>query len=270
MIRTPFADRLAIVALLLAGVAAFLGLLLPGVYRDTEEGIRQARATDLVTLIAALPVLALGLWRARAGSIVGRLVAVAALGYLAYSYAVYAFSVVINPMTPFHIAILGLATWSLVLTVFGRSDAIADSGSGLRPSRRATGGFLIGVAALFAMLWLSQIAGAITSGQLPASISDLELPTSSVYALDLAFAVPIIALAGGWLIRRDRRGAASAVAGLAFLVLLGLSVLAIFAFEAAAGKPVAVEPIVIFGVVTGTAAILFVGSMPRPGRQQAA
>ena len=66
-------------------------------------------------------------------------VAVAALGYLAYSYAIYAFSVVINPMTPFHIAILGLATWSLVLTVFGRSDAIGGSASDLRPSRRATG-----------------------------------------------------------------------------------------------------------------------------------
>ena len=82
------------------------------------------------------------------------------------------------------------------------------------------------------MLWLSQIAGAITSGRLPAAVSDLGLPTSPVYSLDLAFAVPLIALAGVWLIRRDRRGPAGAAAGLAFLVILGLSVLAIFAFEA--------------------------------------
>jgi hypothetical protein len=254
--RLTFADRLALVALPLAAVAAIAGLLVPDLYRDTAEGIRQARATDLMTLLVAVPALGIGLWRARAGSVGGRMVAVAALGYLAYSYAIYAFSVVIDPLTPVHIAILGLATWSLVLTAFALDDATYDHGSRLRFPRRTTGGFLIAVAGLFAILWLGQIAGAITSGRLPAAVSGLGLPTSPVYSLDLAFAVPLITMAGIWLIRRDRRGPASAAAGLAFLVILGLSVLAIFAFEAAAGIAVEVPPIAIFGAVTATAAIL--------------
>jgi hypothetical protein len=237
-------------------------------YRDTEEGIRQARATDLVTLFVAVPALVLGLWRARAGSVGGRLVAVAALAYLAYSYAIYAFSVVIDPLTPVHIAILGLATWSLVLTVFGLDDATLDLASRFLLPRRTAGGFLIAVAGLFAMLWLSQIAGAITSGRLPAGVSDLGLPTSPVYSLDLAFAVPLITLAGVWLIRRDRRGPAGAVAALAFIVTLGLSVLAIFAFQAAVDIAVELPPIVIFGAVTAAAAVLLViglsGSPARP------
>ncbi len=254
--RIKFADRLALAALLLAAAAAAAGLLVPGLYRDTDEGIRQARATDLVTLIFAVPALALGLWRARAGSVGGRVVALAALGYLAYSYAIYAFSVVIDPLTPVHIAILGLATWSLVLTVFALDDGTLDPTSTFRLPRRTTAGFLIGVAGLFALLWLSQIAGAITGGRLPAAVSDLGLPTSPVYSLDLAFALPLIALAGVWLIRRDRRGPAGAAAALAFLVILGLSVLAIFAFEAAAGIGVEVPPIAIFGAITATAAVL--------------
>jgi hypothetical protein len=254
--RLKMADRLALVALPLAAIAAIGGLLLPDLYRDTAGGIRQARATDLVTLLVAVPTLAIGLWRARAGSIGGRLVALAALGYLAYSYAIYAFSVVIAPLTPVHIAILGLATWSLVLTAFALDDAAIDLASRFRFPRRTTGGFLIAVAGLFAMLWLSQIAGAINSGRLPAAVSDLGLPTSPVYSLDLAFAVPLIALAGIWLIRRDSRGPAAAAAGLAFLVILGLSVLAIFAFEAAAGIAVEIPPIAIFGAVTATAAVL--------------
>ena len=254
--RLKFADRLALVALPLAAIAAIAGLLLPGLYRDTADGIRQARATDLVTLLVALPTLAIGLWRARAGSVGGRFVAVAALGCLAYSYAIYAFSVVIDPLTPVHIAILGLATWSLVLTVFALDHATIELASRFRLPRRTTGGFLIAVAGLFAILWLSQIVGAITSGRLPAAVLDLGLPTSPVYSLDLAFALPLIALAGVWLIRRDRRGRAGAAAGLAFLVILGLSVLAIFAFEAAAGIAVEVPPIAIFGAVTATAAVL--------------
>lgn len=254
--RLKLADRLALVAVVLAAVAGAVGLVALDLYRDTAEGIRQARATDLVTLLVAVPTLAIGLWRAHAGSAGGRLVVIGALGYLAYSYAIYAFSVVINPMTPVHIAILGLATWSLVLSVFDLDDQAIESASRFRFARRVTGGFLIAVAALFAMLWLSQIAGAITSGVLPASMTDLNLPTSPVFSLDLAFALPLITLAGVWLIRRDRRGPASAVASLAFLVILGLSVLAIFAFEAAAGIEVTLIPIVAFGLVTAIAALL--------------
>jgi len=254
--RIKFADRLALLALLLAAIAAIAGLLVAGLYRDTADGIRQARATDLVTLLIAVPALATGLWRARAGSVGGRVVALAALGYLAYSYAIYAFSVVIDPLTPVHIAILGLATWSLVLTTFALDDATLELASRFRLPPRTTGGFLIVVASLFAMLWVSQIAGAITGGRLPAAVSDLGLPTSPVYSLDLAFAVPLIALSGVWLIRRDRRGPVGAAAGLGFLSILGLSVLAIFAFEAAAGIAVEVPPIAIFGAVTATAAVL--------------
>jgi hypothetical protein len=264
--RLKFADRLALVVLLLAAIAAIAGLLVQGLYRDTAEGIRQARATDLVTILVAAPALTIGLWRARAGSVGGRLVAVAALGYLAYSYAIYAFSVVIDPLTPVHIAILGLATWSLVLTVFALDDATLDLASRFRLPRRTTGGFLIGVAGLFALLWLSQIVGAITSGRLPAGVSDLGLPTSPVYSLDLAFALPLITMAGIWLNRRDRRGPASAAAGLAFLVILGLSVLTIFGFEAAAGIALEVPPIPIFGAVTATAAVLLGVGLTRAAR----
>jgi hypothetical protein len=254
--RLTVADTLAVVALLLAAVAAAVGLLMAGLYRDTAEMVREARAADLVTLTVAVPALGLGLWRARSGSAGARLVAIGALGYLAYSYAIYAFSVVINALTPVHIAILGLAAWSFVLAVFGLDRATLDGATRLRLPRRTAGGFLIVVVALFALLWLGQIAGAITSGTLPASVSDLNLPTNAVFALDLAFALPLLAVAGGWLLRHDRRGPATALAALGFIVLMGLSVLAIFAIDAAAGVTVEAVPVVIFGVVTGIAAVL--------------
>jgi hypothetical protein len=163
---------------------------------------------------------------------------------------------VIGPATPVHIAILGLATWSLALMTFGLDDATLDGASEFRLARRVTGGFLIVVAGLFAMLWSGQIAAAITSGRLPPAVADLGLPTSPVFVLDLAFAVPLMTIAGLWLIRRDRRGPVGAVSGLTFLAILGLSVLSIFAFEAAAGLAVAFVPIVLFGLVTAAAAVV--------------
>ena len=271
--RIKFADDLALVGLVLAAGAAAVGLLAAGLYRDTAGMVREARAADLVTLIAVVPVLGMGLWWARSGSVRGRLLAMGALGYLAYSYAIYSFSVVINPLTPVHIAILGLATWSLVLSAFGLDRATLELMTWIRLPRRSTGGFLLVVAALFAFLWLGQITAAITSGRLPASVADLDLPTNAVYALDLAFALPLLAVAGGGLLRRDPRGPATAFAALAFIVLMGSSVLAIFAVDAAAGLPLELVPLVIFAVVTGLG-VLLVGlglrsaprETPAPGR----
>ena len=263
------ADRLAALALVLAAVAAAAGLLVTGLYRDTAEMAREARAADLVTLAVAVPVLALGLWRARSGSAGARLIALGTLGYLSYSYAIFAFSVVINPMTPVHIAILGLATWSFILTIFGLDQATVDQTSRMRLSRRVAGSFLIVVVGLFAMLWLGQVAGSITSGELPASVSDLNLPTNAVYALDLAFALPLLAVAGVSLLRRDQRGPASALAALGFTTLMGLSVLAIFAVDAAAGIAVEPVPLAIFGVITGVAAILVVVALLSTSRESA-
>ena len=232
--RMKTADVLAVAAVVLAAIAAAAGLLVGGVYRDTAGMVRQAAAADLVTLLLAVPALALSLWWARSGSAVGRMIAIGALGYLSYSYAIYAFSVVINPLTPIHIAILGLATWALVLSVFGIDDLTVDHTASYRLPRRTTGAFLFLVAALFAAAWLGQIAGAISSGTLPVAISDLGLPTNAVYALDLAFALPVFVVAGLWLVRRDPRGSAAALAVLGFSVLMGASVVAIFAVDAAA------------------------------------
>jgi hypothetical protein len=250
------ADGLAVGALLLAAIAATVGLVATGLYRDTAEMVREARAADFVTLAAAVPALGLGLWRARSGSARGRLIAIGALGYLSYSYAIFAFQVVINPMTPVHIAILGLAAWSFVLAIFGLDQATVDGATRFRLPRRTAGGFLIVVVILFALVWLGQIMTAITTGTLPVSVSDLNLPTNAVYALDLAFALPLLAVAGAWLIRRDQRGPAAALASLGFTVLMGSSVLAIFAIDAAAGIAIEPIPIVIFGMVTTIAAAL--------------
>ena len=107
--------RLAALATVLAGVAALAGLLVTGLYVDAPNWVQQAQGTDLATLFLAVPVLAMGLLSARRGSAAGRLAVVAGLLYLVYNYAIFAFSVAMNPLTAMYIAILGLALWSLVL-----------------------------------------------------------------------------------------------------------------------------------------------------------
>ena len=163
--RSDITDGLAVVALLLAGAAAATGLLVSGLYRDTAEMVREARAADLVTLVVAVPALGLGLWRARSGSARARLIAIGALGYLSYSYAIFAFSVVINPLTPVHIAILGLAVGRSCSPSSGSTSrrSIAQVGSACHAARPAASSSWW--SSCSPCLWLGQIAGAISERQ---------------------------------------------------------------------------------------------------------
>ena len=129
-------NRFAVLATCLAAVAALAGLAVTGLYVDAPNWVQQAQGTDLATLLLTVPVLAVGLWTASRGSTAGRLAVVAGLLYLVYNYAIFAFSVALNPLTAVHIAIFGLALWSLLLA---GPSAVAGAESGDRASRSARG-----------------------------------------------------------------------------------------------------------------------------------
>jgi hypothetical protein len=260
--RLRLADDFAVGALLLATIAAAAGLF-SGVYRDGSAMVEQARTVDVATLFVGVPLLAVGLRRARDGSFAGRVVALGVLGYLAYTYAIASFVVVINALTPVYIAILGLATWSLLTIVPWLDLDRLDPTVGARLPRRTTGGFLIASAAAFAFLWLGQIGGAVLSGVPPASVSELGLPTTPVYALDLAFALPLTALGGFLVLRRHPAGPAMALSLLVLFLLITLGMLALFGYQVTVGK--AVEPVVLgaFVVMVGIQVVLLaVGLAP--------
>ena len=109
MRRRSLPGWLALAALILAAIAAASGLLVPDLYRDSEAWVREAQATDLVTLLIAVPILAVAMVLTLRHSVTARLVATGALWYLAYSYAIFSFSVAPNPLTLLYIATLGAA-----------------------------------------------------------------------------------------------------------------------------------------------------------------
>jgi hypothetical protein len=294
--RIRLADGFAWGVVVLVAVASAAGVLLPSLYRDTEAMIAQAQGSDLATLLVAVPLLAIGLWRAhqtRPGYALtghltatetsasfglgsapltpitsGRLVAMGSLGFIAYTYAIYAFSVVINPATPFHLAILSLSTWSLVLMAMSLDAAGIVHDLGSRLPRRTTAGFLLLCVVLFALTWSRGIASAIVTGLLPADIAVLALPTSPVYALDLAFALPLTAVAAILLLRHDLRGPSAAIAMLTFTVIMGLGVLGSFGYAVARGEPI--DPFVtgMFAVIIGIGVVLLaMGLWPAPSHR---
>jgi hypothetical protein len=256
-----FPSRLAATATFLAASAALAGLVLSGLYVDAPNWVQQARGTDLATLFLAVPVLAIGLWASARDSSVGRLAVVAGLLYLVYNYAIFAFAVALNPLTAVHIAIFGLSLWSLVLG--GRAAVEGSGGVAERLNRRAAGGLLIGVAAMFGLLWLGQIATVSITGILPPDLVKAGISCNPVYALDLAFFLPLCALAGIGLLRRNS-AAAFAFPMLIWVALMGAGVVGGFLLMAAAGDQIAVSVVVAISGLTVASSILAVAALVRP------
>jgi hypothetical protein len=254
--------RLAAIATFLAASAALAGLVLSGLYVDAPNWAQQARGTDLATLFLAVPVLAIGLALSTRGSSAGRLAVVAGLLYLVYNYAIFAFAVALNPLTAVHIAIFGVSLWSLVLG--GRAAVEGSFAAADRLNRRAAGGLLIGVAALFGLLWLGQIATTTTTGILPPDLVKAGISSNPVYALDLAFFLPLCALAGIGLLRRNS-AAAFAFPMLIWVALMGAGVVGGFLLMAAAGDQIAVPVVVAIGGLSVASSILAAVALVRPG-----
>ncbi len=247
-------ERLAAMAGAAAAIAALAGFI-PSVYRDPEVVIAQSHGFDIGDLVAVL-VLGLGLsWSSR-GSIRGRLLAIGALAYLIYSFVTYAFFIVLNPVTVLYIAVLGLGIWSFITGFAAVDDQAADRLAAGHHYRRVTAGFMIVIAALFALTWLREIAGSVASGHLPAALSAAGWPMNPVYVLDLGFVIPAAVLGGLRLLRGGRGGARVAVPFLIFLPLLSTSVLLMTIFMAIDGQPLATPLIAIFGVAVAVSTAL--------------
>ena len=246
-----------------AAVAALAGLAVTGLYVDAPNWVQQAQGTDLATLLLTVPVLALGLWTASRGSTAGRLAVVAGLLYLVYNYAIFAFSVALNPLTAVHIAIFGLALWSLLLA--GPSAVAGAEAVTERLDRRAAGGLLVGVGAMFGLLWLGQIGAVATTGVLPPDLVKAHISSNPVYALDLAFFLPLCMLAGVGLLRRNG-AAAYAFPMLVWVPLMGAGVVGGIVLMAAAGDTTAVPVAVVITILGVASSILAAVAIVRPRR----
>jgi hypothetical protein len=254
-------NRLAAVATFLAAVAALAGLAVSGLYVDAPNWVQQAQGTDLATLFLAVPVLAVGLWTASRGSSAGRLAVVAGLLYLIYNYAIFAFSVAMNPLTAVHIAIFGLSLWSLLIA--GRSAVEGAEGVTERLNRRTAGALLVGVGAMFGLLWLGQIATVATTGVLPPDLIKADISSNPVYALDLGFFLPLCAIAGIGLLRRNS-AAAFAFPMLVWVPLMGAGVVGGIVLMAVAGDQTAVPVAVVITVLGVVSSILAAAAIVRP------
>jgi hypothetical protein len=119
-----------------------------------------------------------------------------------YAHVIYAFDVQFGPLFLAYVAVLSLATWSFVGGVATLDRQSVAERFARASTRRCVALLLITIAALFSMLWLSQIVPALVDGSTPKTLVETGLATNPVHVLDLAFMLPATFLAGILLLRR--------------------------------------------------------------------
>lgn len=261
------ATVLTAIVLVLLPVAAAVGLLIPGFYRDTAWMIPQARGQDLVTLIVAEPLLLGALIAARRGYAIAFPILIGMLGYVLYTYAMYSYTAYFNALFLVYVALLSASLFALIdLLVHLDTERLRAS---IRPAlpARAIAVFLALIGVLFLLAWLGQIVPATLRGTIPDAVVQAKTPTSAVYVQDLGIIIPLLLLAGVWLWQRRAWGYAL---GMSLLVTADVMLIALFAmaiFMARADIPDALAMAWLFAILMVVSlgfTVLFIAHVGQP------
>jgi hypothetical protein len=217
---------LACLTALLAAAASGVGLLAADRIYDRETVVLSDAATaqDIVTLLVVAPLLALLALGVRRGSLAAFLCLPGILAFTTYNYVIYAFSIHFGPLFLVWVALLGLSIFTLVGGLAtANMSAIKDWFAGR--AMTGTARFLIAVAALFALLWLSEIVPDLFAGNPSRSATHWKVPTNPVHVLDLAFFLAAVIMSGLLLRRQHPLGYATTAGQLVWLALTCLPIL---------------------------------------------
>ncbi|WP_108462406.1 hypothetical protein [Devosia naphthalenivorans] len=224
-----------------------------GPYRQMPAEVAiQGLAQDLITLLVAVPMLLLSLWRTQRGSTVAYLVLTGSVGYLFVQYVLYLAMAMYNELFLVWVVLVLLLFQALVRLLLYGVGAVA---SWHRPSvdtRRYVGCFLLVNGTIIGLLWLNVVLPPLLQGTLyPTGLA--HFTTMIVQGFDLALFLPASLFAGYYYLRRSNAGDILAPVYAVFLSLQMAALLAKIGWMAAlgmsAGPALLIIPMLLLGAV---------------------
>lgn len=181
-----------------AAVSAVLTFFLPDVLTGPAVTTGNARGTALVMMVAGVPLLVLSMLRATRGSWRFHVVWLGILGYLTYNGFLLLFGTPLNSLfllyvTTFSLGLFGLGTLVRATEPHAVSDQLFDL------PRRSLAIFVWTIVGLNALVWLRGIIPTIGAAEPTAALEGLGLTTNPSWVQDLAFWLPMAAIAAVWL-----------------------------------------------------------------------
>lgn len=176
-----------------------------GIYRNDSIAIAaQGRASDLVTLILGIPLLATSLYFAIKGSFKGRVILTGTLGYFLYTYMSYTFLWMYNIFFIIYVVLMSLSMFSFILAMMTFDVEKITFHFKKELPVKFLGGFQVFLAFTIGMMWLGKLAPSIFKGKVPEGLE--HYTTLVIQGMDLGIMVPVAVLSGVLLIKRKPFG----------------------------------------------------------------
>ena len=118
--------------------------------------------------------------------------------------------------------------------------------------------FLMVLAALFYVLWMSEIIPALINGTVPASVKESGLITQPVHILDVALALPGLIIAAMLLIKKHAFGYVLTPALIIFALLMACAIGGMVVVMHFKGFDAAVSLIIIFALIAFSSGMVFI------------
>ena len=258
--RWETAGTVAIV--FLSVVSSLLGLFRQGHYAEPAEALLRIYAQDAVLLVVGVPVLVVGLWWARRGSIRGRLVWLGALAYMTYMWTHYAFVIAYNDFFLGYVALFGLSVFTLLSGVVTTDATRIYESAHDEVSTAVYGGFLAVVAVALGFMWLFEIVPATIAGEQPPAIIQLGPEAAHTYVIDLGLLVPSLAIASVWVRQERPWGYVLTGVLLVFAGLIAPTLTAITVIDLFEGVEIAL-PVLVGTIIPPLIGLIFAGTYLR-------
>ena len=242
---------LSIIAVLLAAAGNIMALSVSGIYTGlTPAFLPQAIAQDVASLMIISPLWIILSILALRSSLRAHLVWLGVLTFTVYNYVIYTFSIPFGSLFLLWVAVLGLSLYALIGSVASINHESVKASFKTQRAVTFVAWFLIVVAILFGLLWLSEDVPALLSGNTPQSVVDMAIPTNPVHILDLGFFLPAVIITSIMLLKQKPLAYTLAPAFIVFLILTGIPILITPIVQSVRGETAAWGVVVPIGTLT--------------------
>jgi hypothetical protein len=256
---------ISVLIAVLAIIAAGSGLFWNGLYtNDTKSGAAQEQGNDLVTLVLCVPLLLVSMYYAAKGLLRGRLIWTGTVFFFLYTYASMSFLTAYNQLFLAYVAIFSLSLYAFAYSVL-TLDVNQIKQSLAHAPVKVTAAFMYFICIAVGLMWLAMIVPSLLKGERPAALETYT--TLVIQALDLGVIVPLAAITGTLLLKREAWGYTLASLVLIKGLTLGTGILSMVLFMALNGVEVVIPQVIMFIVLTVCAlalSIVFYGKMKAP------
>ena len=183
-----------------------------------------ARGTALVMLVGGLPLLGISMYLSSRGSIRARVAWLGAVAYFLYNSVMFILGTPFNELYLVYEAMFCLSIWSTVLVIRTIDlDSFRRRFLSAFPAR-AIAVYMLVIVGLNSFVWLSGVIPGLFDASNPAFLKGTGLTSLPTYDQDLAFWLPLIAVAAIWMWRGQVWGHLIVGATLVYWIVEGIGV----------------------------------------------